>query len=186
MNKLRNHKGMSLGEILVAVIMVVLVSISLVTGVILANNQLTKQMRLAEANELYTTLSSLLTNELRYTRTVNLKGSSDTVDSFYSVTYAIKDDLVSIVNLDEDGTVINNDEYGQLALGIDSEFNRLVGSKAYGDYKLGARVNELKYDADSKLFTVKLDIGVIDGDSVINREFNVRAINNITINGASS
>lgn len=180
MNKLMNHKGLSLGEILVSVAIVALVSIGMLTGVILSNNQLTKQMRLSQANELYTTLSSLISNELRYTKEVDLKGNTNTVDTFFSVTYALKEYKTGFVSLDEEGQESNG--YGDVALGSDNEYNRIIGSAAYGQYDLGAKVDSFTYDSEKEMFTVTLDIGVKNGDSILKETFHVRAINTPTVN----
>lgn len=171
-----NNSGMTLSEMLVATILVVLVSMGLATGVALSNKEFIYSIRQSEAQEIYSTLSNLLTNELRYTTQVEYKNSNE-VKSFYSLTYAIENSLSEVVVIDEDDKVVTND-YGYIALGNNSTFNKILGASSYPN-NLGAKVS-IKYNETSKLFTVNLDIGVIGGNSIINKSFNVRSINNIT------
>lgn len=179
MNKIKNSKGFTMIELLVSTLIVVLVSIGLAAGVALANRQFIKMNRYSEAQELYSTLNTLLTNELRYTNSVVIKNGN--VDSFFSVTYALKNERTSLVVLDEDGNETLLD-YGQLALGNNGQYNRLVGSASYTSYNLGAKA-VVTYDADKKLFTVDLDIGEVGGDSIVRDTFNVRAMNTVSVEG---
>lgn len=193
MNKLKNSIGFTLSEVLVAVLIMVLASIGMVTAVVLSNNQLTKQTRLSEANELYTTLSSLITNELRYTGEISLENGSYKVSSFYSSTYAQKNTTVnpSLVLVDEEGNIIeddiNSNVYGYLALGSEKPYKLLVGVSTYGSYDLGANA-KIQYNQSLNLFTVTLKIGVIttDDDPLLTYTFNVRPMNTIIISGGTS
>ena len=58
------------------------------TGVSLAQKEFKKSMQRAQAPQLFTTLESILTNELRYT--TGFKAQGKNVESFFSVTYALK------------------------------------------------------------------------------------------------
>lgn len=186
MNKLKNSIGFTLSEVLVAVLIMVLASIGMVTAVVLSNNQLTKQTRLSEANELYTTLSSLITNELRYTNEISF-GNGNYVSSFYSSTYAQKNTTVnpSLVLVDEEGNIVSND-YGYLALGSEKPYKLLVGVSTYGSYDLGANAT-IQYNQNLNLFTVTLKIGVITTkEQLLSYTFNVRPMNTIIITGGTS
>lgn len=187
MNKLKNSIGFTLSEVLVAVLIMVLASIGMVTAVVLSNNQLTKQTRLSEANELYTTLSSLITNELRYTGEISLENGNNYVSSFYSSTYAQKNTTVnpSLVLVDEEGNIVSND-YGYLALGSEKPYKLLVGVSTYGSYDLGANA-KIQYNQSLNLFTVTLKIGVITTkEQLLSYTFNVRPMNTIIITGGTS
>lgn len=193
MNKLKNSIGFTLSEVLVAVLIMVLASIGMVTAVVLSNNQLTKQTRLSEANELYTTLSSLITNELRYTGEISLENGSNKVSSFYSSTYAQKNTTVnpSLVLVDKEGNIIeddiNSNVYGYLGLGSEKPYKLLVGVSTYGSYDLGANAT-IQYNQNLNLFTVTLKIGVITtgDDPLLTYTFNVRPMNTIIITGGTS
>lgn len=191
MNKLKNSIGFTLSEVLVAVLIMVLASIGMVTAVVLSNNQLTKQTRLSEANELYTTLSSLITNELRYTNEISF-GNGNYVSSFYSSTYAQKNTTVnpSLVLVDKEGNIIeddiNSNVYGYLGLGSEKPYKLLVGVSTYGSYDLGANAT-IQYNQSLNLFTVTLQIGVITTEEqLLSYTFNVRPMNTIIITGGTS
>lgn len=186
MNKLKNSIGFTLSEVLVAVLIMVLASIGMVTAVVLSNNQLTKQTRLSEANELYTTLSSLITNELRYTGEISLENGNNYVSSFYSSTYAQKNkENSSLEKVDEEGNIVSND-YGYLALGSEKPYKLLVGVSTYGSYDLGANAT-IQYNQNLNLFTVTLKIGVITTkEQLLTYTFNVRPMNTIIITGGTS
>lgn len=173
-----NSKGMSLTETLCAVALVALVSLLLTTGVSLAYKQYKSSIRLSESQELYVTLESLLTNELRYTNSVTLKNNNE-VDTFYSVTYALRNADTRLYVLDENGNVTLG--YGQLAIGDEESesYNRLLGNASYTN-NLGAKA-KIYYDSTKSLFTVELDVGIIDENSLISKSFNVRAMNNINV-----
>lgn len=185
MNKLRNSNGMTLSEVLVATIIMLLVSMGLVTGVALSNKQFVSSIKSSEAEELYSTLSSLISNELRYTTNIITNGTSQEgykVVGFTSSTFSPSSGDSYIVLLDKDGRKLSIDTYGQIALGNDETFNRLLGAAAY-TYNLGAKIT-IYYNSSTNTFKVNLEIGTINGDSVItNRPFTVRALN--TIGGIS-
>lgn len=179
MNKLKNSNGMTLTELLAATLIMLLVTVGLTTGIALSNKEFVASIRQSEAQELFSTLQSLINNELRYTNQVSYDDNGD-VTSFFSVTYALKENpTYSFVILksndegDDEETTIN---YGELAIGNNGTYKRLIGDGNY-PYNLGAMIKTFKYDADNKLFTVELDIGTDDGGSIISKTFNVRAIN---------
>ncbi len=180
--KLNNNHGMTLTEVLCATLLVGLVSLCLATGVTLASKQFTSSIRLSEAQELYATLESLLSNELRYTNEVRLTDTNE-VDTFFSVTYALKEAKTKLYALDQAGNVTN--DYGELALGDEESklYNRLLGNASYTN-KLGAKATII-YNQEKQLFTVNLDIGVVGGDSVVQKSFDVRAMNNVIVGDAS-
>lgn len=180
--KLNNNHGMTLTEVLCATLLVGLVSLCLATGVTLASKQFTSSIRLSEAQELYATLESLLSNELRYTNEVRLTDTNK-VDTFFSVTYALKEAKTKLYALDQAGNVTN--DYGELALGDEESksYNRLLGNASYTN-KLGAKAT-ITYNQEKQLFTVNLDIGVVGGDSVVQKSFDVRAMNNVIVGDAS-
>lgn len=180
--KVNSNKGMTLTEVLCAVLLVALVSLSLATGVTLAQKTFKKSMRLSEAQELYATLESLISNELRYTGEVSLKNGNE-VDTFFSVTYALQNSSTRLYALDDNGNVTKG--YGQLAIGDEDtgEYNRLLAKASYTN-DLGAKVS-ITYDKDTSMFTVNLDVGTTSG-SIVNKSFNVRAINEIVLEGSGS
>lgn len=174
LTRLKGRTGASLAEMLLATLMVLLVATGLTAGVRLAQQQYIRSMQYSEAQELSGTLETILTNELRYTTIVVLNGSK--VEQFYSVTYAIHSAPTALVSLDADGEEC---EYGELALGHDSEYNRILGSAAYPNHlKAKGRITY----ADG-YFTVKLTIAA-NTEPLLTREFQVRALNALSITTA--
>lgn len=178
----RRSKGFSLVELLAAILILSLVSGGLVTGIILSSNQYKNSMRQSEANELYNTISSLLTNELRFTNKIRYKTGTNEVEAFKSVSYQIDDEnLCNIYVLNDEGYLTI--KYGHIALGEinKNNVNYLIGAAAYTN-GLGAKIHGIKYDTTEKLFTVDLDIGYND-KSIIRNIFNVRALNTVIVDG---
>lgn len=176
---MNNNKGFSLIELLAAIVVLSLVTGGLVTGVILSSNQYKESIRQSEASQLYNTISSLLTNELRFTNKISYKEGTNEVEAIKSVSYQIDEsNLCKIFVLYESGFDAG-DNYGRIALGDDDKKNYLLGNAAYTN-DLGAKIHSITYDDTNKLFTVDLDIGYKD-KSIIRNNFNVRALNWVTI-----
>ena len=179
---MNNNKGFSLIELLAAIVILSLVTGGLVTGVILSSNQYKESIRQSEASQLYNTICSLLTNELRFTNKISYKeGTTNEVEAIKSVSYQIDEsNLCKIFVLYESGYDAG-DDYGRIALGDNDKKNYLLGNAAYTN-DLGAKIHSITYDDTNKLFTVDLDIGYKD-KSIIRNKFNVRALNWVTIDG---
>ncbi len=176
---MNNNKGFSLIELLAAIVVLSLVSGGLVTGVILSSNQYKESIRQSEASQLYNTISSLLTNELRFTNKISYKeGTTNEVEAIKSVSYQIDEsNLCKIYVLYESGYPAGND-YGRIAFGNNDKKNYLLGNAAYTN-GLGAKLN-ITYNDTNNMFTVYLDIGY-DTKSVIHQIFNVRALNRVSV-----
>lgn len=172
MNKLKNNKGMTFSELLVATLIMLLVSAALVTGVALANKQFVSSIRYSEADELYSSLSSLISNELRFTD--EIKTSNGKVVAFYPTTYSLSTNTPYIVSLDDDKQETQG--YGQLAFGSNGSYNLILSSANYS-YNMGAKIN-IEYIKNGNYFIVDLDIGA-DNTSLIDKEFTVRALNDV-------
>lgn len=183
MNKLRNSKGMTLSELLVATIIMLLVSLALTTGVALSNKEFVSSIRQSEAEELYSTINNLISNELRYTSSIN--ATNNVVTSFQSMTFTPRNSSKSaIILLDDDGDALTYDDYGQIAIGDENNHNRILGSASYTK-NLGAKVNITYTNRanHSDYFTVRLQIGVVGSNSsIIDRTFTVRALNEVSVN----
>ena len=177
---MNNNKGFSLIELLAAIVILSLVTGGLVTGVILSSNQYKESIRQSEASQLYNTISSLLTNELRFTNKISYKeGTTNEVEAIKSVSYQIDEsNLCKIYVLYESGYDAG-DNYGRIALGDNDKKNYLLGNAAYTN-DLGAKIHSITYDTDN-MFTVELDIGY-DTKTVIRQTFNVRPLNRVIVN----
>ena len=179
-NKKRIHQsGFTLIEMLCVVILVSLLSMGMATGVSLAQKEFKKSMQRAQAPQLFTTLESILTNELRYT--TGFKAQEGNVESFFSVTYALKKDLTSVVSVDEDGNVING--YGQIAFKAGETYKPVLGQSAYPD-GLGAKVTSITWKGS--YFRVHLEVGSnSSSDALIEGDFDVIPLNDPKPEGTS-
>jgi prepilin-type N-terminal cleavage/methylation domain-containing protein len=175
--KRKNKSGFTLVEMLCSVLLIGLISAGLARGVSLAFYQYKRSVRHSSSYQLFTTLQTIISNELKYTNKVTLDENNN-VKEFYSVTYALKDNTTSLYILDKDENV--TDGYGEVAFGDGKDYNYLLSSKSYSD-SLGAKCN-ITYDENSGIFTVELKIGVNDEDNpYIEQTFSVRSIDNVSI-----
>ena len=148
MNKLRDRRGFTLTELLCAVLIVLLVSALLTVGVRFAGRTYNSSMQLSEAQELCSTLTSVISDKLRFCGTVT-PGADGSLDHIFI------QDLGS----------------GQLTLGS----TKLLSSAAY---PRGLRVRDvsLRYDSASGIFTVTLQVGTADS-TLAETDFEVRRLN---------
>lgn len=158
MNKLRDRRGFTLTELLCAVLIVLLVSALLTVGVRFAGRTYNSSMQLSEAQELCSTLTSVISDKLRFCGTVT---PARTAHIFIQ-------DLGSV---EGEGAAFQVDADGQLTLGS----TRLLSSAAY---PRGLRVRDvsLRYDSASGIFTVALQVGTADS-TLAETDFEVRRLN---------
>lgn len=184
MNKQRQiqrntRSGFTLTEVLCTVLLVAIASIALVSGVSVANRQFQTAIRLSQAQQLTTTLETLLSNELKYTNKIILEEGQ--VKKFYSVTYAVSTDLTELVilNGNQNEVIQNNTKYGELALGDGTQYNRLLSHANYSK-ELGVKIESLTYDEINKVFYVTMNVGTDALGSLVEETFSVRALNEVT------
>ena len=166
-----------MAELLCATLILLMVSAGMASGVQLAQRQYLTSVRNSEAQLLYSTIETILTNELLYTTHVQYKDNEmKEVATFYSVTYAVKHHDTALVSLNKDGVEA---DYGELALGYNGEYNRILGSASYPN-GLGAKAR-LEYDRDNKIFTAYLTIS-LNNRPYLEQTFQVMSLNNVRIN----
>ncbi|MBQ9545152.1 MAG: hypothetical protein IJV00_08500 [Clostridia bacterium] len=175
--KAKSRRGVSLAEMLIATLLLVLVSGAMVTGVLFASTSFSKSMMRSESKVLYSTLQNVIKNELANTKTVVLgeakTDGSRRVDKFFSQNYASTLDLSSF------RVIPSGREYGELALGSETEVNRLLSSSAY-TYGLGAKVEVSYFESAPERFRVVLTICSTDGTELISEPFDVVPLNAVT------
>ncbi len=171
----RNHRsGFTLTEMLCTVLLVGLMSVGLVRGVTLASKQYNRSVRYSSSYQLFTTLQTLISNELKYTNKITVNGNE--VDEFYSVTYALENNLTRLYILDSDGNI--TDGYGEVAIGDGTNFNHLLSTKSYSD-SLGAKCKITYTDG---MFTVTLQVGVNDDSTpYVDQTFSVRSVETVSV-----
>ncbi len=178
--KMLNNSGASLLEMLCAILILLLVSGGMASGVSLANRQYDQSIRASESQILYSTLETVLKNELAYTTQIIVDSLDDkqsgSVKQFLSQNFAIKNNLSTIMT-DNSGT----GGYGQLLLGnsVNPEEKMNVLSKAAYTKGLLAMVTSITYSNTTHYFTVYLSIGY-NGTEYYGGEFQVKNVNETT------
>ena len=107
MNKLRDRRGFTLTELLCAVLIVLLVSALLTVGVRFAGRTYNSSMQLSEAQELCSTLTSVISDKLRFCGTVT-PGADGSLDHIF---------IQDLGSVEGEGAAFQVDADGQLTLG---------------------------------------------------------------------
>ncbi len=156
--KLKNSRGLTLVEMVVAVGVLALLGLMLHTGLFMAQDSYNKMTGEAESQLLLSTLTDLLSNELRYARDV-VTGEGGTLQRYTSVNYGRN-------------TTLSLNENAQL----EANSRQMLSGGAYGNGAYRIETWSIVYDAAAELFTVQLK--VTGRDSISNEaEFSVRCLN---------
>ncbi len=135
LNKLKNNKGLTLTELLCAIIVMLLVTAVMVVGIRLGTQAYVKSVSMSEAQQLCSTLTTLVSDELRYSGTINV--ANDGTVSFFSTHFG-KNDNGKYRSFGQNAD-------GQVTLG---DNKKILSSKSY-PYNLKAKVTlEYKQDFD--------------------------------------
>ncbi len=169
-NKIYSKKGMTIGELLVTLLIVTLLTTGIASGMRFALTQYDRTYKNADAIVLGSTLESVIKNELSKTSEIIvnesgkvLKYRSPSLGIYMELCTAntkVIEGVKSIVPTSEDG-------YGELMLKEELydgnyTYHPLLGSKAYSSYNLGVRANVI-YDSVHKVYDVTLEIADKDG-----------------------
>lgn len=161
MKKLCDRRGFTLTELLCAVLIVLLISALLLVGIRFAGRTYNSAMKLSEAQELCSTLTSVISDKLRFCGTVTQDENGGVTQIF----------IQNIGSVEGQGEAFQISDKGQLLLG-DSPL--LSG----GAYPRGLRVRNvsLSYHSDTEVFTVVLQVG--DAQDVLSETtFDVQRLN---------
>ena len=149
--------GLTLVEMLCTVVIMLLVSIGMVNGVSLAVRSYQKSLMASESQVLCSTLTNVVSDELRYSGTTYWPEQEGEPVRFYSRTYG-------------DKCSFGQNEAGQVTLGD----QKLLPSKAY-HYGMQAQVN-LGRKADNT-FSVIIQITSAQGQPLAETTFDVEKLN---------
>ena len=144
MRKLRDRRGITLTEMLCTVLIVLLLTALLVVGIRFASKTYMESMRLSEAQELCSTLTSVISDKLRFCGTVTQDENGGLTQIF----------IQNVGSVEGKGDAFQIGEDGQLALGD----RHLLGSASYPK-GLQVTAFTLRYDASTDIFSVTLEIG---------------------------
>lgn len=160
---------MSLVELLSAVLVMLLVTSLLVLGVRIGTKAYVKSVSMSEAQILCATLTTLITDELRYAGTI--QADADGRVGFFSQNFGGADGTVSYFAADKNG---------QITLGG----TPILSKRAY-PYGLRAAVN-LRYAKTENRFTAILTVCGADGGELTRTEFEVEPLNQAAESGAGT
>lgn len=160
---------MSLVELLSAVLVMLLVTSLLVLCVRIGTKAYVKSVSMSEAQILCATLTTLITDELRYAGTIQVE--ADGRVGFFSQNFGGADGAVSYFAADENG---------QITLGG----TPILSKRAY-PYGLQAAVN-LRYAKPENRFTAILTVCGADGGELARTEFEVEPLNQAAESGAGT
>lgn len=159
--KWQSKYGLSIVELLSAIIVMLLVTATLVIGVRLGVKAYVESVSMSEAQILCSTLTTTISDELRYADTI--KAADDGKITFFSKNFG---------GTGSEGVSFSLNENGQILLG-----NRAILSKRAYPYGLRAAM-DLKYDQQSRIFSINLKIMRDSRAAVLAEDtFEVKAIN---------
>lgn len=157
----KRKQGFTLIEMLCAILVLLLVSALMVTGVQLGYRSFRKSVSFSEAQLLCSTLENSISDELRYAGTLK-KDADGKVTGFFSQNYG-----------EAAFAGFSSDAKGQILLGG----KKLLPVKAY-PYGLRASVSIDGYDESARIFHVTLTITDSSGSNTLASEkFDVHQLN---------
>lgn len=154
----KKNGGYTLVEMLSAIVVLLLFTALLVTGINLAVDTYTDSVATSEAQTLCSTLQTVVSDELRYATQINIDEQGN-ITGVFSSTYG-------------QGASFTTTEEGRVLL-CDK---KILSEKAY-PHGLKARVNIEKYDQTTKVFTVNISIYITDGKNLSEMTFDVKNLN---------
>ena len=161
----KSRGGFTLVEMLCAIVVLILVSMLMVTGVRLGVDSYAKSVSYSEAQVLCSTLKTTVSDELRYSGSVLLDADDKvTPKGFFSQTYTNQTNPNQFPGFSQD-------ENGRVLLGG----NKLLPNKSY-PYGLKASVTLESYDKTTRVFHVKITV-TRTTQTLAETEFDVQQLN---------
>ena len=161
----KSRGGFTLVEMLCAIVVLILVSMLMVTGVRLGVDSYAKSVSYSEAQVLCSTLKTTVSDELRYSGSVLLDADDKvTPKGFFSQTYTNQTNPNQFPGFSQD-------ENGRVLLGG----NKLLPNKSY-PYGLKASVTLERYDKTTRVFHVKITV-TRTTQTLAETEFDVQQLN---------
>ncbi len=177
LGKLKNNKGLTLTELLCAIIVMLLVTGVMVVGIRLGTQAYVKSVSMSEAQQLCSTLTTKVSDELRYAGTIKVDSTTNTV-KFFSKSFGKKDNDLRSFTQNEDG---------QVTLGE----TKIITSTSY-PHNLKAKV-DLSYKPDFDDDANTVDNGVFTATITVYRTsetavlatttFQVEPLNHVDVSG---
>ena len=155
-SKLTSQKGVTLVEAVAAAGVLAVLALMLHTGLSMAHRSYQQVTSQAESRLLLSTLTDLLTRELRFARDVTLLPDG-TLDYYTSISYGRR-------------TVLSLDDQGQLL----ANGRRMLSTGAYGNGT--GQIENYKITYEDGVFHVELQVSGVTGENQAT-SFSVRCLN---------
>ena len=196
-NRIRDNRGFTIGEVMVTLIILMLVTSLVARGVQLAAEHYTRSLATSESKILYSTLSNIISGELSNVKDIrsasqdasqyNL-GAANGGTAGYVLCDHYGDNYSRFFVIDPESVTSDQlitSDYGELLIGTDDggtlNGDFLVGSKAYSSHDLRAKVNVV-YSRTDNVFHVTLKIKRKQGSKdLVSGSFDVIPLNTIEI-----
>ena len=172
-NKLIDRKGMTLTELLAGIIVMLLVAGIMVIGVKLGSDAYVKSVSMSEAQQLCSTLTSLVNDELRYCGTIYLEDNNNV--SFFSNNFGGSKNAGLSFDQNDKGQVVLKGEEG-------SRPHKILSRNSY-PYNLKGRV-DLTYDrnaGDNGTFNATVEVYRTEGKVLATTTFQVQPLNHVSV-----
>lgn len=162
--KLRNEQGVTLIEMLCAVVILILLGLMLNTGLQMAVRSYQDITAQSEVQLLLSTLSDALADDLRYARGVEADANGKLI-SYNSDSYNVEGEGRASLEIGENGQVMASGK-------------RVLPNGAYGNGAYKVTVMEIAYEkqTDESFFTIKLEVAQTKGNISAQTEFTVRCL----------
>lgn len=180
--KLSNNKGFSLGELLVATVILLLASQILAQGVAYAARMYNESLTRSHAKQLCSSLTAVIETELRYTTSITYDEKTGKLLTYFSRDYGQSNS--GFLSIDSDDNEVSTGEIAvRTSTGENTnKYHRLLSSSTYSSYDLEAKVSSAVYDLSNNKFTISLTIYERNGDKQLETTFDVIPANDLKIN----
>ena len=178
----RGHKGFSIAETLVALLIVSLLSMGIATGVAFATKQYRQSVIRSESKVLCSTLSSIIRDELLNANFV-YSGSPMGIDSQNYNAADSSGKRCIMMQTGEDTYSYGDSAYGLICMadqGTKAKPLELIPAAAYSAYGLKANA-KAQYDATGGYFNVEIHVRNSKGDDQAEARFIVVPLNELQI-----
>lgn len=166
--KLNSKSGVSLGETMVAMLIMLMVTGLLTSTVKLANEQYARQRSLSEANVLVSTLNSILTDELGYATSVTLEDND--VKSFVAKSYITVEQESILSDFGGKLVFMNEEDSGDRL--------ELLSRSSYPN-GMSVTVDSFKFFKDKQYFTVVLKVFDAADNEILQKSLDILAVNEL-------
>lgn len=172
--KLRNERGVTLIEMLCAVVILILLGLMLNTGLEMAVHSYQDITAQSEVQLLLSTLSDALADDLRYARDVTTKADGSTLESYSSDSYNVEGR--ASLGISENGQMMASGTVD--ANGFMTGGKRVLPSGAYGNGTYIVKEMNITYkkQSDGSFFTIELEVAQANGDISAQTEITVRCL----------